>query len=314
MNNSSSTSLSGATRSAATRRKRLRSLAFDLAPPMAFKAISQLKRKLKGWPVEWQVLPGGFEEARRDAKIKGWNEQAVMDVYANELQTMRERLDAGIPIGLRELDANARFDEVFNHNLAQTWGWVLGRAAGQSAELSVLDWGGALGHYYVWARALRPDLKLDYTVKEMPIFAEQGAQLLPEVRFCGDAQQALARQYDLVFASGSLHYEEDWHVLLAQLLEVAQKFVFLTRVPMTTGPAFVYVQRPYAYGYDTEYPSWCINRDEFLSEVEKCGWQVDREVVTGERVEIVGAPEVVQYRGYLLRPLDSSPGASIASR
>lgn len=293
-------------RSAKARRARLRRLALDLAPPLAIKTIYQLQRRLKGWPVEWQVLPGGFEQARRDAKIKGWNEQPVMEVYARDLEATRERLRAGIPLGLRELDAPARFDEVFNHNFAQTWGWVLGRAAGQSAELSVLDWGGALGHFWVWAQALRPDLKLDYTVKEMPLFAEPIARLLPEISFCGDADAAFSRRYDLVLASGSMHYEEDWRTLLTRLLGAAQKFAFLTRIPMTTtGPAFVYVQRPYAYGYDTEYPSWCLNRDEFLAEVEKCGWQIEREVVTGERIEIVGAPEVVQYRGYLLRPSQS---------
>jgi len=302
----SSTLRSGSPRSAKARRARLRRLALDIAPPLAIKTIYQLQRRLKGWPVEWQVLPGGFEQARRDAKIKGWNEPPVMEVYARDLETTRRRLRAGIPIGLSELDAPARFDEVFNHNLAQTWGWVLGRAAGQSAELSVLDWGGALGHFFVWAQALRPDLKLDYTVKEMPLFAEQIERLLPEINFCGDADAAFSRRYDLVLASGSMHYEEDWRALLAQLLGAAQKFAFITRLPMTnTGPAFVYVQRPYAYGYDTEYPSWCFNRDEFLAEVENCGWQIEREVVTGERIEIVGAPEVVQYRGYLLRPSQS---------
>ncbi len=306
----SSKSPSGVALSAASRRKRLRRLAFEMTPPLAIKTAYQLKRKLKGWPLEWQLLPGGFEQARRDAKIKGWNEQAVMDVYTDEIKAMQERLDAGIPIGLLHGDAPARFDEIFNHNFAQTWGWVLGRVAGQSAELSVLDWGGALGHYYVWARALRPDLKLDYTVKEMPIFTQQGAQLLPEVRFCSDTHEALGRNYDLVMASGSLHYEEDWRGTLRKILEVAHKFAFVTRLPMTNHPAFVYVQRPYAEGYDTEYPSWCINRDEFLAEVEKCGWQVEREVVTGERIEIVGAPEVVQYRGYLLRPSDGSPAAN----
>ena len=283
-------------------RNAARGVARDLVPPLALKMARRLHLRARRLPAEWELLPGGFEQARADAKIKGWNQPAIGDVYARDLQTLRERLATGVPLGLPERAAPADFNAMFNHNLAATWGWVLGRAAAQQRELSVLDWGGALGHYYLWARALRPDLKLDYTIKEMPLFVEQGAQLLPEVRFCG-GDEALERDYDLVLVAGAFHYEEAWRELLPRLLGCARRAAFLTRIPIIErGESFVFVQRPYAYGYATEYPSWCFNRAEFVAAIRECGWHIERETITGERVEIKGAFEVADYRGFLLRP------------
>lgn len=165
----------------------------------------------------------------------------------------------------------------------------------------MLDWGGALGHYYLWARALQPDLKLDYTIKEMPLLMERGAQWMPEIRFRG--AEVLKEQYDLLLVASALHYEEEWRALLPRLLGNARRFAFLTRIPIVEATdSFVIVQRPYAYGYETEYASWCFNRQQFIAAIESCGWRVEREVITGERFEIKGATCVVDSRGFLLRP------------
>ena len=287
---------------AASRRAALRGLARDLVPPLALKLARQLRLRARRLPAEWEVLPGGFEQARRDAKIKGWNQQPVLDVYARDLQQLRARLAAGVPLGLRDVRAATGFGELFEHNLAMTWGWVVARAAGRDSALKVLDWGGALGHYYEWARLLRPDLTLDYTVKEMPLFVEKAAALAPQIKFRGD-DGVLDERFDLVVVAGAFHYEEHWQTLLPRLLGAATRTVFLQRIPLSFGkPGFVYVQRPYAYGYQTEYPCWCFNRAEFTRVIEASGWQIEREVVTGERVEIVGTSEVVEYRGFLLQP------------
>lgn len=36
----------------------------------------------------------------------------------------------------------------------------------------MLDWGGGLGAYYVYSRALLPDLELDYHCRELPLLVE----------------------------------------------------------------------------------------------------------------------------------------------
>ena len=75
---------------------------------------------------------------------------------------------------------------------------------------------------------------------------------------------------------------------------------------MTDDAPFVYVQRPYAYGYDTEYPSWCFNRAEWMSHVEACGWELEQEVASGEVVQVKGVENSIVYRGFLLRPRAAS--------
>lgn len=230
-----------------------------------------------------------------------------MNAYARDLATTREHIADGVPFGLRRNSDPSCFDAIFNHNSAACWGWVLGRAAAQNTRISVLDWGGALGHYYLWARDLRPDLTLDYTVKEMPLIVEKGAELMPEIPFCGD--EALERQYDLVLVATSLHYEEEWRALLKRLLGCARKFAFLMRIPIVEAvPSFVQVQRAYVHGYETEYASWCFNRDEFVGAIEECGWRIEREVVTGERIEIKGTSAIADYRGFLVHPVGKDEG------
>ena len=288
-----------------SRRVRFRRLVRDMLPPLGVKGLWRVKERLKGHPIEWQVLPGGFDQARRDAKIKGWNEKVISEIYAGEMKEIRALLQQGIPIGLNGLDKPAEVFALFLHNLALTWGWVVGRAAGQELQLSVLDWGGALGNYCVWAHQLRPDLTFDYTIKEVPVNVELGAQVTPEARFVSDVETALERQYDVVLAVASFHYEEHWRELLPRLLKSARKFVFINRIPMTDGPPFVYVQRAYPWGYNTEYPSWCFNYADFMSLVEECGWQLEQEVACGEVVEVTGASGPLIYRGFLLRPRDA---------
>lgn len=286
-------------------RSLLRKIVYDVTPPLALKLAQRarlfLRLRERALVAEWEILPGGFEQARRDDKIKGWDQQTILDVYARDLSALRERTARGVPFGLSETSDLSDFNAIFNHNLAACWGWVLGCAASEKREISILDWGGALGHYYLWARALRPDLTLDYTVKETPLIVEKGATLMPDVRFCGD--EALDQTYDLVVAATSLHYEEEWRDLLKRLLASAREFAYLTRIPIVeTGESFVVVQRPYAYGYETEYQSWCFSREDFVGAVEACGWRIEHEVVTGERIEIKGTRQIADYRGFLVRP------------
>jgi trans-aconitate methyltransferase len=62
------------------------------------------------------------------------------------------------------------------------------------------------------------------------ILAESG-EVLPEVTF-HDTNECFERSYDMVIASNSLRYEEDWQQLLRQLVHASANSAFLTHVPM----------------------------------------------------------------------------------
>ena len=98
-----------------------------------------------------------------------------------------------------------------------TFGYVLARAAWNRKHLSMLDWGGGIGHYCLYAQALLPDLELDYHCRDLPNLVRAGRSTLPSATFYADEGEALARQYDLVVASSSLHYSPDWRLVLGRL-------------------------------------------------------------------------------------------------
>ena len=116
-------------------------------------------------------------------------------------------------------------------------------------------------------------------------------------------ERCFERTYDLVVASTSLHYSEDWLALLGRLADVTTSYLYIANLPtVQQASSFVFIQRPYQYGYNTEYLAWFFNRDEFLQATESCGLHLAREFIHGYQPLIHGAPEQNTYRGYLFRP------------
>ena len=188
------------------------------------------------------------------------------------------------------------------HNTVMSFGYVLARTAQGRARIAILDWGGGLGHYCVYARSLLPEVGLEYHCRDLPILTQGGREVLPDATFHDTDESALARRYDLVLASSSLHYSRDWRGTLASIASVAYPYLYVTRQPFVTSvPSFVVVQRPYRQGYLTEYPGWFLNRSEFLQEAHQLGLELLREFLIAERPVVPGAPEQADYRGFLFR-------------
>ena len=177
-----------------------------------------------------------------------------------------------------------------------TFAYVLALAADGRDRLSVLDWGGGFGHYQVLARSVLSRLTLDWHVKETPAVAARGRELNPEVTFHDD-DAALDGRYDLVVASSSIQYAEDWRALLGRLARSAERYLYLARVPIALeAPSFVVIQRPYVHGYDTEYLGWVLNRGELLAAAPPLA----REFLLDARFSAAGAPEEpVDHRSFL---------------
>jgi len=191
--------------------------------------------------------------------------------------------------------------DVYTHHVAMTVAYALALAARGKTSLSVLDWGGGVGHYSVLFRALFPDLSFDYHVKDMPAMTDEGRRLAPDVTFYDD-DACFARTYDLVVSSSSLQYPRDWQATLAQLSEATDGYLFVSQIPMVHRvPSFVVIQRPHDNGYNTEYLGWCFNRTEFLDAARAADLELVREFLHGFKPDVHGAPEPPEYRGYLFR-------------
>jgi putative methyltransferase (TIGR04325 family) len=174
---------------------------------------------------------------------------------------------------------------------------VLALTARQKDSISVLDYGGALGHYYQIARAVLPDVKIDFHCKEVPGLAALGQQLNPEIHWHVD-DTCLDRSYDLVMMNGSLQYMQDWQATIERVSAAATEIFFLTRVPVVEhSPSFPARQRI----YDTEMIHLQFNQDELLRVAANAGLKLLREVVVGDRPYIHHAPEQCELRGWIFK-------------
>jgi putative methyltransferase (TIGR04325 family) len=249
---------------------------------------------------EWEFVPEGWERA---ATIRSWDATEVARSYREKWPQFLDALEGPGPLGVsHEVPVGAPIErhDLLAQNSVLAYALALARARDGSRRLSVLDRGGALGHFYVLAKRLFPDLELDYHCRELPAVAAQGRDVLPEVTF-HDTDDCFERTYDLVIASNSLQYEEDWRGLLRKLANASAHWTFLTRVPIVRQQAsFVVLQRAYRYGYATEYLGWVLNRDELLGAATDAGLQLERELVLENQLEIDGAPAFTDA-GFLFR-------------
>jgi putative methyltransferase (TIGR04325 family) len=182
-----------------------------------------------------------------------------------------------------------------------TLAFVLARIARASGAVSVLDWGGALGHQHAIARAVLPEIEFDWHTRELPEVCREGRLASAAITF-HDRDDCFDRRYDLVLASSSLQYLDDWRAHLRRLARATCDSVFLTRVPLVDEhPGFVVIQRAQAYGYATEYLGWVFNRMALLEEAQAAGLELVREFFLQEPMDVVGAPERPSHGAFLFK-------------
>jgi putative methyltransferase (TIGR04325 family) len=193
------------------------------------------------------------------------------------------------------------------HNTFMTFGYVAALAALRGdRSVSILDWGGGLGHYWLLARALLPGVETEYHCKDLPATCDVGRRLAPEIIWYETDAECFAKPYDLVIASSSLQYAQDWRQTASLLAGSTRNLLYITQLPVVRfAPSFVVVQRPYRYGYNTEYFTWILNRAEFLDHMATLDVRLVREFLVEASLSVAGAPERAEYSGYLFSKLAS---------
>lgn len=281
-------------RSARTHAKNVARL---LLPPI----LVQVIRRARGHREfsEWEYLASGWPE--HDDELRGWDAASVARTQLARWPAYVASLEGTGPLG-QSSESEPSEPDYANHNTIMSFAYVLALAARMRDRLSLLDWGSGIGHYYRLSQALMPGIEIDYHCRDLPMIVAGGRNVLQGVTFHDSDESALSRRYDLVLASSSLHYRRDWRSTLAGLAAATDRYLYVTRQPFVrSAQSFVVVQRPYRHGYDTEYPGWFLNRDEFLGAAVGFGLQMVREFLIEERPVVRGAPEQADYRGFLFR-------------
>ncbi|MBA2462952.1 MAG: hypothetical protein H0V45_14510 [Actinobacteria bacterium] len=254
---------------------------------------------------EWEYASEGWRRTESDPRLSGWDVESVAETYRSKWESYVRALEGTGPLGIyhevREGE-EVRTDDVAAHNMLVTFAYVLALAVRGKERLSLLDWGGGIGHYALLAEKALPGLELDYHCKEVPQIVEVARRLGQPGRFVDDDAWR-DRRYDLVMASGSLQYSEDWRATLHDLAGHAQGYLYVTRLPLALAvPSFTVIQRAYAYGYDTEYLGWVVNRDELLRCAADASLELVREFLLDAWLSAKGAPEEpTGHGGFLFR-------------
>ena len=247
---------------------------------------------------EWQYLPEGWRT--RDPRVTGWNVESIVETQrAKWPEVLRLMNDTGpLPVHLWAHDLSR--PGAAASTVLMAFGYVLGLTAWKKDRVSLLDWGGGVGHYNLVSQALFPQLEVEYHCKDVPLLCKDGRELQPSASFHEDDESCFARDYDLVLASGSLEYFEDWKNVTRRLAGASRRHVYIARLPIVHRVAsFTVIQRPYRHGYATEYVSWILNRQEFLGHAASLGLRLVREILVSDGPTIHGAPEQSEFSGFL---------------
>ncbi len=254
-------------------------------------------------PAPWEYVPDGWRAA---PSTRGWNVASIVELQKAKWPRYAASLEGTAPLGVNhESQGKPNTGNFRDHNTLLSYAYVLALAAHRLQQLSLLDWGGGIGHYYLLSKAVLPGVYLDYSCHDLPLLCEGGREVLPEAHFLEKREECFARRYDLVLASSSVWYEEDWTSLLDQLISVADPYLYITRMIFVERAAsYVAIQRPWQSGYPTEYLCWILNRHEFLNHVLSRGMELVREFMICSSQHIHRAPEQGDYRGFLFRKHD----------
>ena len=275
---------------------KIRAFVRSLVPPVLVKPLARL------WPSrERPVLEyhsGGWNGLQNE--VPGWNTDSVVKQEYTKWEAFRNNVNGSGPLGFSHESTDlAVTRNVDFHNIHISYAYVLALTARQLSTISVLDWGGGLGHYYVLGKAVIPGVEIKFDCRDVPLMCERGRQLCPEINFYED-DRCLENKYDLVMINGSLGYFENWKELLPRIIATVKSHLFLTRVlTVRESPSFVALQRTDVYNYHSDMLTQVFNEKELLDVVAKSGLRLAREFVVGDGPTIVGAPEQCRDCGWL---------------
>jgi putative methyltransferase (TIGR04325 family) len=281
---------------------RYREIAKLLVPSIAVAAIRRLQGggpSTRAAP-EWEYVADNWPD--NDPRAAGWLHDSIVAAQLKKWTDFERSVRTPRPLGVAHEAQNLSFQDYSAHNTIMCFAYVLARAAHNCDTISILDWGGGLGHYPLIARAILPEVALEYVIHDLPNLCAAGRELCPGVTFSSEERTTFAQRYYLVFASSSLQYAQHWRTQMTMLARASERWLYLTRLPtVSSAPSFVAVQRPGLYGYNTEYIGWVLNRDELYMHARSCNLILEREFLVDERPVIAGAPEQCEYRGLLFR-------------
>ncbi|MHA8072233.1 hypothetical protein V7S77_09955 [Aquirufa ecclesiirivi] len=250
----------------------------------------------------WEYAPKGF---LTQIKKGGWDLESIAVVQKEKWEAYRDRVRSNQSIGVNHEHPDSSIQhEPFFHNLLVSFAYVIALSGLKKKSIDFLDWGGGIGHYGLLAEELiKPaEIKINYFCYDFPGFCNHGKELNPNYNYFSDENKYHDHKFDLVMASSSIWYEEDWKKGVDKLCKFETDFLYITRmIFIDEQPSYVALQRPKSMGYNTEYLFWIINKHTFVKYLNEKNFTLVREFEFGNILPIFKAPEQGTMKGFLFK-------------
>lgn len=193
----------------------------DYLPPIVTRSIRQLKNK--------RVIYPSFEAAQKDCKTQGYDSEALAEMVYVKTRNYREALRH------QQTVQSLSVSEAF---LAASI------AKMRLSRIRVLDFGGALGTHYLFAKQFFPEILFDWTIIEMPAMVKRGKMLdEPNLHFETFEQSnwVESQYFDLVLSSATLQHVPNPTQSLQFLLARQAPWMLFLRCGLTLEPQHFWV-------------------------------------------------------------------------
>jgi putative methyltransferase (TIGR04325 family) len=142
-------------------------------------------------------------------------------------------------------------------------------------QSTVLDIGGNIGVHYLRYRPYFKSASVRWIVYDVPAITKVGREAcveFPGVAFINDFSEISGNRIDVLHASDSAQYFEDWGLMLSRLIEKQMRpaHILFEQVPVYDGPQFVTLQN----GGSVYYPHYVFNRKRFVGAITKLGYEI----------------------------------------
>jgi putative methyltransferase (TIGR04325 family) len=276
----------------------MRKMILRFIPPAVLSMLKFMRNRLVG--AEWEYMPLGF--AYKGKNIKGWNVNSIVKLQLSKWSNFHQRVKSPGNFAVNHEAIDYDVPDLISHNLIMSFSYVCLLAAGRKNNLSLLDWGGGIGHYGLIAKEALPGISIDYWCYDLEVFGIGALEALPDAQFVSDITFVEDLKFDLVNISSSIWYDPEWKQTLLSLRPSVGKYIYITRMIFVENEStYVAIQKPYSMGYKTEYLCLIFNKRELIDYVISLGYTFEREFYFGPAAHIYKAPEQGNYLGFLFK-------------
>ena len=236
---------------------RIRTLFRSFCPPVLYKII-----KAKVYSDSRHVFEGMYDsEDSLKEDVLLYENQAAIDRHAivakEKIALMRDQ------ITLPKADSISHI-----HNLFPL---LVSVVAHKNGNVSVIDIGGKFGVSYLRCRSLMCNLHITYHIVDTPPVIKIGQDFYrndKHIQFHKTVPQL--DHVDIVYVSATLQYFSDCESLLAQLVALRPKYIFLVNHLMGTAPTYLTVQVKMDYKKNIY---WVHNLERLIQFLKHSGYE-----------------------------------------